>query len=370
MKKKILFLIPELSIGGGEKTAVMNANDMSSAGYDVTLLVPRGHLIKQNVSPSVNLVAGRCSGLFQEMIFCWHSISIINPDVVISYMERANFINLVLSRLGHWKVIASIHTVPSVAYKNRGLVNRLFIRLSMLLIKKYNSVVFCVSAGVGKELRDLYGIHNTYIIENYFPVPEYSDLSPEVENSNVLFCFVGRLVKIKGCELLLKAISLSKEKGFLDGKLFWIVGDGPERKNLEETSQALGIDEYVSFLGARDDVSHLLNAADCLIVPSYVEGFGLVIIEALYSGCDIFFSKCKYGPSEIMSNFKNSHDIYDFEDPSFNEDIAILELSNHIDTYNNKKNRSKLKILRDIISQKYSKELSIDKIIDLVEMEK
>lgn len=47
-----------------------------------------------------------------------------------------------------------------------------------------------------------------------------------------------------------------------------------------------------------------MSESDTIIVPSYAEGFGLVVVEALLSGLKVIYSKCEFGPKEIIgSNF-------------------------------------------------------------------
>ena len=59
-----------------------------------------------------------------------------------------------------------------------------------------------------------------------------------------------------------------------------LVGDGPERSNAEYLVHALGLTDRVHFLGKQDEVHALLPLADLLLMPSKLEAFGLVALEA------------------------------------------------------------------------------------------
>jgi N-acetyl-alpha-D-glucosaminyl L-malate synthase BshA len=59
-----------------------------------------------------------------------------------------------------------------------------------------------------------------------------------------------------------------------------LVGDGPERSNAEYRVHALGLQDRVHFLGKQDEVHQLLPLADLLLMPSKLEAFGLVALEA------------------------------------------------------------------------------------------
>ena len=59
-----------------------------------------------------------------------------------------------------------------------------------------------------------------------------------------------------------------------------LVGDGPDRSNAEYLAQSLGVEARVHFLGKQDEVHRLLPLADLLLMPSRLEAFGLVALEA------------------------------------------------------------------------------------------
>lgn len=69
-----------------------------------------------------------------------------------------------------------------------------------------------------------------------------------------------------------------------------LVGDGPERDSVEQEVKRLGLQDYVIFLGIRNDVHELLSACDCMILPSFFEGLNISAIEGQVSGLDCFLS--------------------------------------------------------------------------------
>ncbi len=60
-----------------------------------------------------------------------------------------------------------------------------------------------------------------------------------------------------------------------------MVGDGPERPNLESQAEQLGLVDRVHFLGYQSDVTGILSYMDIFALPSFGEGFGLVLLEAM-----------------------------------------------------------------------------------------
>jgi len=94
-----------------------------------------------------------------------------------------------------------------------------------------------------------------------------------------------------------------------------LVGDGPLKKEMEKKVIELGIENLVSFTGARDDISYLLQAMDIFILPSFYEGFCISLLEAQCSGllciCSNVIPKEVEMTHEILKlSLENSNDIW------------------------------------------------------------
>jgi glycosyltransferase involved in cell wall biosynthesis len=100
-----------------------------------------------------------------------------------------------------------------------------------------------------------------------------------IEDDSPLIGTAGRLVPIKGLDYLLKATTIMQAE--FPGMKVLIIGDGPERKNLESRTSELGIDSKVIFTGQREDVYDLICAVDLFVLPSLSEGLPIVLLEAL-----------------------------------------------------------------------------------------
>jgi glycosyltransferase involved in cell wall biosynthesis len=110
-------------------------------------------------------------------------------------------------------------------------------------------------------------------------------------NDNLLF--VGRLVEKKGLHYLIHALPLILKRH--PKVTLRIVGDGPEKTNLKEMCENLGISAHVRFLGAvkNELLPALYQTSGVLVFPSIIaddgdrEGFGLVLVEALGCECPV-----------------------------------------------------------------------------------
>ena len=99
------------------------------------------------------------------------------------------------------------------------------------------------------------------------------------------FIFAGRLVEKKGVSYLLQAFArLVKER---PSEKLLVVGDGTDKKSLIGLSQNLGLEKNVTFQGAveTEELADLFNQTAVAVVPSVIEGLGLVAAEALACGC-------------------------------------------------------------------------------------
>ena len=94
-----------------------------------------------------------------------------------------------------------------------------------------------------------------------------------------LVLFAGRLAEQKRVGDLIKAIDLLQH--VQPDLRSVIIGEGPLRDYLEETTRAYNLDGRLLFLGHRDDVPRLMAAADVVVLPSAYEGLPNVVLEAM-----------------------------------------------------------------------------------------
>jgi len=106
---------------------------------------------------------------------------------------------------------------------------------------------------------------------------------------------MGRLVDKKGFESLINVFKR------LEGIQLQIAGDGPQMKFLEK--QVYGYDN-IKLLGWIKNKDEFFKKIDIFFCSSYIEPFGLVILEAMLNGVPVISTKCK-GPMDIIEHMKN-----------------------------------------------------------------
>ena len=107
--------------------------------------------------------------------------------------------------------------------------------------------------------------------------------------------FVGNLIKRKNVESLIEAKKVANSDYYLV-----IVGDGPLFKKLKKKVEDENIRDVI-FAGSRNDVENIIPSCDILVLPSFSESFGLVLIEALACGKPVIGSYVG-GITEIIND--------------------------------------------------------------------
>lgn len=148
----------------------------------------------------------------------------------------------------------------------------------------YRNASFCIAASraIRNNFEDI-GVKNIEIIPNGIDLEKFRGLTrpPHREFTVVT---VARLEKVKGIAYLIESVN--------DFRLV-ILGDGAERKNLEDLTAKLGLTGKVQFLGEipNEKVPGYLVSADCFVLPSLKEGFGIAILEAQAAGIPVIGTK-------------------------------------------------------------------------------
>jgi glycosyltransferase involved in cell wall biosynthesis len=154
-------------------------------------------------------------------------------------------------------------------------------KMKLLALRAADEVIACSNA-----IR-VDSFTNSKVIGNPYNSSLFKTFTNSIREKSI--CFVGRLVSDKGADMLIKAFAGLKPEGW---KLN-IIGDGPERPNLEKLASALGILEKVTFCGVLKGgaLVSALNTQEIMVVPSlWREPFGVVALEGLACGCVLLVS--------------------------------------------------------------------------------
>ncbi len=149
------------------------------------------------------------------------------------------------------------------------------------------------SVGLAAEYGKRYGLdsRDTRILPNWIHLSRFQIQNRthareilHIADETKLMLFVHHLSRRKGAHFLSEIASqvIEEEKR----AIFFIIGDGPERKNLESSIKNRGLEEWVRIIGEvpHRDIPLYFASADAFLMPSEEEGFPHVLLEAMVAG--------------------------------------------------------------------------------------
>ncbi|MCX6688163.1 MAG: glycosyltransferase family 4 protein [Methanoregula sp.] len=153
-------------------------------------------------------------------------------------------------------------------------------------VSRLISSMVAVSATTTKKLRKLNGKTDVRIIPNGVDLKRMNTILPHDEMYDIIF--VGRLIKEKNVDLLVRAMGiLSREN---KNYQLLIIGEGPERDTIVRLIHECSLEPHVRMIRFRDNhdeiIAHMKSAKIC-VLPSTREGFGIVALEALACGLPV-----------------------------------------------------------------------------------
>jgi len=208
-------------------------------------------------------------------------ISSIDPQFVQTHGYRPTALMYALRRGGAtWPWIAYYHGATTENWKVRAyhwLDQRLMPAADRIVVMSSRHERTAPARAAGR----VRVIHNAAIPERLDPavVADVEDRLARLTLRRPVIGVVGRLSSEKGVDIFLDAARLLMQRGVDFSTV--IVGDGPDRQALEQTSAAFGLQDRVQFVGAVKAVDPVYRRIDLLVIPSRSEGLPNVLLEAL-----------------------------------------------------------------------------------------
>lgn len=226
------------------------------------------------------------------------------PDLIhVHHLYPDGYVAMKLCKKWSIPLVVDIHSSSSIKswFDNRTT------KTKTKEILNYAHKIICINSELYESLKIGYGNKVEHIplgvdINKFKPRNNDNIRKNFGIGEEKVILFVGRLVKLKGIELLLKALSqVNTNKNF---KVF-IVGDGPERKNLLDMSNTLNLKDKVVFTGElrEDELFNMYSLSDLFVLPSLTEGRPMVIYEAMASECVIIATNVGGIPEQIKSDY-------------------------------------------------------------------
>lgn len=311
---RILHMIGSLNIGGSQ-TMIMNIYrniDKDKVQFDFIV----DHEKELYFADEIKELGGKIYFMPRfkgtnliELIKSWNKFFKEHPEYKIIHSHVRSYASIFLAIAKKNGLYTIIH---SHSTSNGRGIKSLIKKILQFPLRYQVDYFFACSKEAGKWL---YGrkiintdkfreLNNCIDIEKYLPNEEIRDVYRKKLNINekTVIGHVGRFHKSKNHDKLLEIFL--KYKNINNNAVLLLVGDGEERKNIENKISNLGIKNDVILLGDRNDVSELLQTIDLFVFPSYWEGFGIVLIEAQIARLKIIASDSIPKNTGISNNIK------------------------------------------------------------------
>jgi len=275
---KLLLIQPCLLPGAGSSiTAQALLEGLVEQGHDISYIALRStdvsmldHLRAKNVKAET---FDKQSNILLT-IKLFRRVYSFKPDVIYGFGVTCNLIACIAGRMVGAKIISSYRGMPVVVRKRK--------KLLIPFINRFSDAVIAVSEAIKSQLVCSFATpeNKVHVVPPPIDHPHYENFSSREPEK---LYFVGRLHHDKGTDLLIKAMKHLPERFVLD-----IVGDGPQKQELESLAEMLSLRQRVSFIGYKKNIIPLLyEKAGLLVVPSRTEGLGRVILEAFAAGVPV-----------------------------------------------------------------------------------
>lgn len=297
----LTFLINSMEGGGAERAManLLRHLDGELPGLRVELVLLDDRPVAQDIPDWVETVVldGRGSMLRSARVLLRH-LRNSPPTVCISYLARANCLNVVTSLMtGHRAVISErVQTTSHLSTSRAGALYRLITRVTYPRASR----IIAVSEGVADDLVENFGVprDKTAVIGNPIDAGSLNRAAsepPAIALPDRYILAVGRMVVNKNFPMLIEGYAAANPQADLV-----ILGEGPDRAELERLVVEKGLAGHVHMPGFVQNPYPVMAGAEYLVSCSNAEGFPNTIIEAMTLGNAIIATDCPSGPSEVL----------------------------------------------------------------------
>lgn len=303
--ERMAFLLPDMRGGGAERVALKLLQEFVARGYAVDLLLSEeGGELLPLLPPEVRVIDLRAPRIRYNLRPLIRYLRRHRPAALQVSMWPLTIIGIIARMIARvpTRVVVSDHAVLSRQYESRP---RSLKALAFTVRRFYPLAAgrVVVSAGAAEDLAALSGIDRTSltVIGNPISPPAEAGPDPRAEQlwrpGHARIISVGALKEEKNQALLIAAFAALRKNR---PATLTILGEGALRGQLEAQVAQAGVAGEVNLPGYVADPFPYLRSADLFVLSSDHEGFGNVLVEALYAGLRVVSTDCPGGPRDIL----------------------------------------------------------------------
>ncbi|MCU9533610.1 glycosyltransferase family 4 protein [Streptococcus sp. CSL10205-OR2] len=345
--KKLLFYVNSMNAYGGIERVISNLANSLVDNFEITILVKDNPISSYPLNPKIKIesldtalvmdMSSRLKRIFSVPVNIVNSVRVLKKyfkthhfDLVYTaYITNGLEIYLAEKNLRK-KLVASEHA-SYYAY------NSVYQRMKTFLYPRLK--IISVPTTMDTEIYQNKGYHAVYI-----PHLSTFSASPLVSKDTKTIINVGRLTSDKQQQMLLEIWQLVNQKLPEHHWKLQIIGSGEEENHLKNFARSNKI-ANVSFIPHTSKITDYYQKAELFVFTSKMEGFGMVLLEAMSFGVPCISFDSPSGPRDIVKDENNGYLI-----PCYDKELFANRICEFITKNNNDKEQMKKAALDTIIN--------------------
>lgn len=310
--KKVAIYLDTLQGYGADRVLVKIANGLANRGIQVDFVLARkSNKADQDLHPAIQMFGLQSSrvNVAKNVFGLTRYLRIHQPDVLFSSIHFNNVTAttaLMLSGVKSKLVVRQANTLRYQLKSYRFPIGSALLFCTRMAYKRADLIV-SQSKGMSRDIKSFMkaDAKKVHLIYNPTVTPSIFEQAQQPTNhawfdqrSAPVILAGGRLKSQKDFTTLIQAFAKVKQH-VLDARLV-ILGEGPQRQELEDLVVQLNIADSVDLAGFQKNPYAFIAMTDVFVLSSQYEGLPNILIEALALGKKIVATDCESGPAEIL----------------------------------------------------------------------
>lgn len=307
--KKILFLIHDLGHGGAEKVLVNLVNNMDHSKFDITVMALFGGGVnEQFLSKDVRLIVCHKKSFPGNS----HIMKLFSPkqlyryyikdhyDLIVSYLEGPTARIISGCDDSDAKLVSWIHCTMHSPTQVRESFRS--VREAEYCYNQMDGIVYVAGTVRDAFLENCRYQGSNYVLYNTNESEKILKMAAEnavLPGNDFCWCGVGKVTGNKGFDRMIRIQKRLRCAGY--STHLCILGEGPQRTELEKLAADCGVGESVTFFGYQTNPYKYVAKCDLFVCASHSEGFSTAATEALIVGTPVCTVEVS-GMKEMLGN--------------------------------------------------------------------
>ena len=315
MNDSVLFVLPDDKLGGAEQLIQMLALHLQTQykRVHVVFLKKEQFFGWSGLSTNINLYFSNSSNEKGGLVYLAKQVRLISSSYNLTYtFSSHSHINGALGILRKLKILKTekliIRESTMVFSRFRG-INLLLFKLFYSLGYGFADIIVCSTELMRVGLQQSWIPANKWnfkTLQNPINLERLNQLSNDHSFSdyfanNEFIVAAGRLIKVKGFDLLINAFQIIKNK--YPNLNLLILGEGKEKNNLSKQIKMAGLENRIRLFGFVENPIPFFRTARVCVVSSLIEGFPNVVLQMMSQNSRVVSTTCAGGIDEISGLF-------------------------------------------------------------------